>query len=164
MGVLISIKPKWCSLITSGKKTVEVRKTVPKLKPPFTVYIYETQGKTDTRFVDGEGNLVFRGRGEVIGEFVCDKLIRVIAHPDIFAGHPLLYSKAIEDACMTEEEAEMYSGGKDLYGWHISDLVIYDKPKMLSDFKVMREKGTWTRAEKLKRAPQSWCYVVSREV
>lgn len=25
--VLISIKPKWCELIASGKKTVEVRKT-----------------------------------------------------------------------------------------------------------------------------------------
>ena len=32
------------------------------------------------------------------------------------------------------------------YGWHISDLKIYDTPKELSDFG-------------LKRPPQSWCYV-----
>ena len=30
--VLISIHPKWCELIASGKKTVEVRKTVPDLQ------------------------------------------------------------------------------------------------------------------------------------
>ena len=32
--VLISIQPKWCELIASGKKTVEVRKTKPKLETP----------------------------------------------------------------------------------------------------------------------------------
>lgn len=56
--VLISIKPKWCDLIRRGRKTVEVRKTCPKLELPFKVYIYET--------VDGG-----RGSGLVFGEFVC---------------------------------------------------------------------------------------------
>ena len=37
--VLISIKPKWCELIASGKKTVEVRKTRPKIDTPFKCYI-----------------------------------------------------------------------------------------------------------------------------
>ena len=32
--VLISIKPKWCDLIRRGRKTVEVRKTCPKLEVP----------------------------------------------------------------------------------------------------------------------------------
>ena len=41
--VLISIKPKWCELIASGKKTVEVRKTRPKLETPFKCYIYCTK-------------------------------------------------------------------------------------------------------------------------
>ena len=43
--VLISIKPKWCELIASGKKTVEVRKTNPKLDTPFKCYIYCTKAK-----------------------------------------------------------------------------------------------------------------------
>lgn len=30
--VLISIHPKWCELIADGKKTVEVRKTRPKIE------------------------------------------------------------------------------------------------------------------------------------
>lgn len=41
--VLISIKPKWCELIANGTKTVEVRKTKPKLIPPFKCYIYCTK-------------------------------------------------------------------------------------------------------------------------
>ena len=36
--VLISIKPEWCEKIAGGEKTIEVRKTVPKLKPPFKCY------------------------------------------------------------------------------------------------------------------------------
>lgn len=40
--VLISIKPNWCKLIWSGMKTVEVRKTRPKLETPFRVYVYCT--------------------------------------------------------------------------------------------------------------------------
>lgn len=41
--VLISIQPGWCELIASGKKTVEVRKTMPLLPAPFKAYIYETK-------------------------------------------------------------------------------------------------------------------------
>ena len=41
--VLISIRPKWCELIASGVKTVEVRKNHPKLETPFKCYIYCTK-------------------------------------------------------------------------------------------------------------------------
>lgn len=41
--VLMSIKPKWCKLIFSGEKTIEVRKTAPKLETPFKVYVYCTK-------------------------------------------------------------------------------------------------------------------------
>ena len=41
--VLISIQPKYCELIVNGKKTIEVRKTRPKLETPFKVYIYQTK-------------------------------------------------------------------------------------------------------------------------
>ena len=32
--VLISIQPKWCELIANGGKTIEVRKTKPKIDTP----------------------------------------------------------------------------------------------------------------------------------
>ena len=91
----------------------------------------------------------FIANGSVIGEFICDGIYHLLAHPKIFAGHPLFFAKAIKDACLVEAEVEAYSGGKDVAGWHISDLKLYDKPKRLEDFG-------------LTRAPQSWCYV--REV
>ena len=43
--VLISIQPKWCERIADGSKTIEVRKTKPKLDTPFKVYIYCTEEK-----------------------------------------------------------------------------------------------------------------------
>lgn len=42
--VLLSIAPRWCELIARGKKTVEVRKTRPKIDTPFKCYIYMTAG------------------------------------------------------------------------------------------------------------------------
>ena len=84
--VLISIQPKWCELIASGKKTIEVRKTKPKLETPFKVYIYCTKGDSlnylkrpffdnyQKYWVDNKafGANVARANGKVIGEFVCD--------------------------------------------------------------------------------------------
>lgn len=49
--VLISIKPKWCELIARGKKTVEVRKTRPKLETPFKCYIYQTKAQWAFEFL-----------------------------------------------------------------------------------------------------------------
>lgn len=40
--VLISIRPEWVEKITSGKKTIEARKTAPK-ETPFKCYIYATK-------------------------------------------------------------------------------------------------------------------------
>ena len=45
--VLISIRPKWCEKIISGEKTIEVRKTRPKLATPFKCHIYCTRGRHD---------------------------------------------------------------------------------------------------------------------
>lgn len=45
MAVLLSVRPKWCELIANGKKTIEVRKTKPKIRPPFKCYIYCTKPK-----------------------------------------------------------------------------------------------------------------------
>ena len=43
--VLISIRPKWCELIANGTKTVEVRKSRPKIATPFKCYIYCTKDR-----------------------------------------------------------------------------------------------------------------------
>lgn len=175
--VLISIQPRWCELIASGEKTVEVRKTKPKLETPFKVYIYETQGGTETPWVDEDGHHIFKGRGQVVAEFVCDRII------DSFLNNNDGWF--VDLGCLTQKEIDEYQGDKAiLYGWHITDLVIYDKPRELSEFrqvKIIRgyhkkdEPKTeginiqriWhsCRAEikYLTRPPQSWCYVESED-
>lgn len=164
--VLISIQPKWCELIANGKKTVEVRKTKPKLDTPFKVYIYCTKSfKYNTPY----SYKTWAGYGKVIGEFVCDKVFDIcieMSKPDDIQGYPFPCTG------LTDKEIMQYLGnGKTGYGWHISDLVIYDKPKELNEFKSVSNYARKLRTEffgkdpccvndyKLTRPPQSWCYV-----
>lgn len=168
--VLISINPKWCELIALGKKTVEVRKTKPKLETPFKVYIYETQGRTETPFIDEEGHHIFKGRGQVIGEFVCDKVETIeIRHFTVF-GHENVYTAVgqnpdhqwLKKSCLSYDEVVRYGKLAPLYGWHISNLVIYDKPRELSEFhyaSVLHTNCFGKHTKRLTRPPQSWCYV-----
>ena len=132
--VLISIQPKWCELIASGKKTVEVRKTKPKLETPFKCYIYCTKGETIylPRDIFGKEAL----NGKVIGEFVCDKVLKIYAHSmgyGVEVVHPFS-DTFTKDTCLTIEQLSDYLKCNDGYGWHISNLVIYDKPRELSEF------------------------------
>ena len=75
---------------------------------------------------------------------------------------------------LTQEELEKYLGGYEGYGLHISGLKVYDTPKELSEFReacahdwycdscAMYRENTGTcgnESLRLKRPPQSWCYV-----
>ena len=133
--VLLSIQPKWCELIASGKKTVEVRKSKPKLQTPFKCYIYETQSRTETPFVDEEGHYIFKGRGQVIGEFVCGRISEYECSSDGFGELATTCG-----TCLTYDEILNYCNGNELYGWHIADLKIYDEPRELSEFYYPPEK------------------------
>ena len=148
--IMLSIRPKWCALIANGRKTIEVRKTRPKIEPPFKVYIYCTKGGEPiwTTNYNRDGYL----NGKVIGEYVCDSCERY--------GPPFLgLSHA---GCVPAPELYEYNrGGIGLYGWHISDLVIYDTPKELTDFNRPSDQcDLLTGAPNIMmRPPQSWCYV-----
>lgn len=162
--VLISIQPKWCELIASGRKTVEVRKTKPKIETPFKCYIYCTQNGKNLIKDDISTTISFiaKNSGKVIGEFVCDNIAK---------GTSQLGS------CLSMQEISKYANGKEIYGWHISDLVIYDKPKELREFKPYNRTEDDCKFSNLgyaipkcedchecyvKRPPQSWCYVEER--
>lgn len=45
--------------------------------------------------------------------------------------------KGTINECLSADELKRYANGKPLYGWHISDLVIYGKPKALSEFRTV---------------------------
>ena len=192
--VLISIQPKWCELIASGKKTVEVRKTKPKLETPFKCYIYCTSSNVHECLMQNEGGvkLIYAcnyktaipcgghiANGKVIGEFVCNCMTGLKADNMVQA-----YYNNTKDTCLTDEEIKRYANGKKLYYWHISDLVIYDKPRELSEFyrecEYEKDCGscphlfventpscyeTWCELDgkiPITRPPQSWCYVEER--
>ena len=137
--ILISIRPQWCEKIASGEKTIEVRKSAPK-EVPFKAYIYETKGATETPWVDEDGHYIYKGKGQVIGEFICDKVYNLVnafggimfADENLNQLDPQLFR---DMSCLTDEQTEDYLGNKDGYGLHIIDLKIYDKPKELSEFK-----------------------------
>ena len=160
--VLISIQPGWCKLIALGKKTVEIRKTKPKLETMFKVYIYCTKEKptfTQSAFCEGISN------GKVIGEFICDCMTPLynVCTDDwslLRGGLHAIEKQLVGMACLTEEELHEYSNGKYCYAWHISDLKIYDKPKELSKFISSKPKNKFrAHGDNLTRPPQSWCYV-----
>ena len=171
--VLISIRPEWCNKIAGGQKTVEIRKTEPNLKKPFKCYIYCTKS---THFVDIPGvkkSGLMSADGKVIGEFTCCSTT-VICHVRstgsgalpklhiIGPGLELQYKPAtdlLKAACLSEETAEKYLKGCGGYGWHISNLKIYDRPRPLSDFTRLRATKFGYEPIDIERPPQSWFYV-----
>lgn len=177
--VLISIRPKWVEKIANGEKTIEVRKTRPKLDTPFKCYIYCTQS--------GVALGAWGKHGKVIGEFTCDRIYRIDKDSTDFlfkAGGLSVYKQAAEEKCglrvaMTDDDLHGYLGHYQGYGWHISDLVIYDKPKELIEFHTWKKCKSCSKSgyestaciydencmipAAITKAPQSWCYVEAME-
>lgn len=155
--VLISIRPKWCELIASGKKRIELRKTRPKIDTPFRCYIYETRGYE--RVGNENLNCIIggNGRGKVIGEFVCDEIKRIdVPYPAYW--HELdksIIDSVLGGTCLSLAQIHDYLGHRGGYGWHISDLKVYDEPKPLKQFQI----PTTFPARRVTQAPQSWCYI-----
>ena len=177
--VLMSIKPKWCEKIFNGEKTVEVRKTAPKLKPPYKVYMYCTKEKEPLLEVikDGDdlygeiyhGEIIFvkgyRPKGKVVGEFVCDE-----KHDIQFTGASYMINNDIsltngiaKQSCLWFDDMLSYLGVKGGAALHITAPKRYDTPKELSEFWTVRctnKTGECKTCEvKPTRPPQSWMYV-----
>ena len=171
--VLISIQPKWCELIASGEKTMEVRKTKPKMKTPFKCYIYCTYGQGLIERSDPcLPNMLIEQKvtkektwgsccnGKVIGEFVCDRIYHIGNNGRfIIDGDQALTNGIARESCLDFRDMRDYLGARDGYAWHISDLQIYDTPRELDSFR-----GTCGNdAMHLHSPPQSWCYVETLE-
>lgn len=172
----MSIKPKYVELIASGEKTIEVRKSAPK-EVPFKCYIYESRNgghrckhcnEKDSCYSYAPKNVgCYNGRGKVIGEFICNNASEL--------DYVYYWNNGYEFAtCLTYRQVADYGKGKTLYGWHISDLKIYDKPRELSEFSrpcsysglcfsckraSFKKDGNLLCNTKITRPPQSWMYV-----
>ena len=180
--VLISIRPEWVWKITRDEKTIEVRKTAPK-EVPFKAYIYMTKKKPCMLTFAGNGKMRVHN-GMVIGEFICDKVDEyTFSHYE--AEYRVTHVQQ-EAMFLNQPELIQYGKGKTLYGWHITDLKIYDKPKELSEFNrpcpsvnhncehcitygkpyqwdFDEEAGKIFCTRRITRPPQSWCYVEEKQ-
>ena len=190
--VLISIRPEWVEKILDGEKTLEVRRTRPNMETPFKVYIYCTAGNLSYK-VNGGMVCNVSGGKIVVGEFTCDNIATYnydyCPHPEIGMDYDCgdswweIADEDLKSACLAEKEFRYYAFGREaMYGWHISDLKIYDAPKDLNEFWLPPERYCekercggcpydqvadvngeysfdceWKRP--LTRPPQSWCYV-----
>lgn len=154
--VMISIQPKWVEKIANREKTIEVRKTAPKLKTPFKEYMYCTNDRkykiAPFEFADGwhikkyddstnyACGCTWRKRedlnGKVVGEFVCDKVyeIKNCGSQFLIDKDIALTNKVAKESCLDFDDMFNYLKTKDGYGLHISNLKIYDEPKELYDF------------------------------
>lgn len=191
---MLSIRPKWCELIASGQKTIEVRKTKPKCNVPFKVYIYCTEDfRTSTKNrnhkfwigepINGVSEGRYLGNGKVIGEFVCDRIYELVTYSQggsyyVKGEDQSITNDVARHSCLTLKDMHEYLRSNVGYGWHISDLIIYDEPKDLSDFYKPCIYGEESDVScflcdksgyrpdmyidcfnKVTRPPQSWCYV-----
>ena len=174
--VLIAIRPQWAEKIAKGIKTIEVRKTAPQ-EVPFKAYIYESRNgghrckhcnEKDSCYSYAPKNVgCYNGSGKVIGEFICNNASEL--------DYVYYWNNGYEfETCLTSRQVADYGKGKPIYGWHISDLKIYDKPKELSEFSrpcsysglcfsckrtSFKKDGNLLCNTKITRPPQSWMYV-----
>ena len=166
--IIQSYSPEEIERIARGEQTIKVCKTAPK-DTPFKVYMYETQGATETPWVDEDGHFVWKGRGKVVGEYVCDRVETYEANDRGWYIYPQ------DEVCMWTDEIAGYGKGKPLRGLHITAVKFYDEPKELSEFRQAckifnkrvcglktlcgEQKGICDGTKKLTRPPLAWQYV-----
>ena len=169
--VMLSIRPKWCEKIVNGEKTIEVRKTRPKMNTPFKCYIYCTLPKYphEDFIATNYPRPQFYGGGKVVGEFTCDRIDRLAPANEPYGIYEIDDDYVLQ-TCLENGALWDYGHGTPLYGWHISDPCIYDAPRELSEFerpyecnecdaKWATECNACHEEGKINRPPQSWCYV-----
>ena len=175
--ILISIQPKWCEIIVHDSyiradaygavKKLEIRKTKPNVKLPIEVYIYCCEPHSN---------------GKVFAKFTLNEILDIdystIKNDYDYVPLTGLYKKDIVK----------YANGNPLFGWKIDNLIIFDKPKELKEFKTLpcekperacqnckflvvtdnwmngREMDCYVEDGKyITRPPQSWQYVQNND-
>lgn len=161
--ILMAIQPKWCEKIFNGTKTIEVRKSRPKLETPFEVVVYCSKGQE----LWGNGEQLWKGidenedletvftlepnlsrlNGKVIGSFICDE-VKEFTFSNYEAEYRINHAD-LSATCLNYPDLIGYGKGKTLYGWHITEPRLFDEPKELSEFRkpfdceAGRNMGCW---------------------
>ena len=174
--IIQAYTPEEMKRIARGEQTIKVCKTALK-DTPFKVYMYKKPYAGGAKIINEVLNGVYGG-GKVVGEFVCDSTTRYNCDKDydeyFVAGYIGAYMP-FKEMCLTNKNLIEYGKGDALYGWHISELKIYDEPKELGEFRQAckifskrvcglkalcgEQKGICDGTKKLTHAPRGWQYV-----
>ena len=164
--ILISIRPEWVAKILNGEKTIEIRRNAPKCDLPVEVYIYCTKGGdilyapngyNEHYWTQKHGPLKWDLRGKVLAKFVLRKIEEIKYHFGYYDMGGWTEQYIHEKSCLTCKQLDDYLQASEKhdetkpspvygYGWHISNLKIFDEPKPLAHFGK-------------DRPPQSWEYI-----
>ena len=131
--------------------------------------------------------------GKVIGSFMCDRIDDIEPCSEYYSNGYDIDDDILTKTCLTQEQLREYGKGKTLYGWHITEPKLFEKPRELGEFyrslpeKVLENGEYDCRKEwdvlcidapegrdycaecpyggrvQITRAPQSWCYIEADE-
>jgi len=148
--ILLSVRPEHALNILNGKKTLELRKTIPHDFVGW-VYVYVTKAKpylyhnllvTNPKYEIVDKKLVLQElNGLVVAKCVVDGYTRlnhvqwVNQNTETYVAEGSFENEEIlKSACLDITEVCAYGHGRPLYAWHIKRLEIFDKPMELKDF------------------------------
>lgn len=132
----------------------------------------------------------YNGKGKVVAKFTLSEVEEIYLRQDTtnpfasdyydLATSKLSHSELLDKSCLYSRDLDHYLGGDYGYAWHISDLVIFDKPRELTEFMPPKwdkcgnglyqcnkcpygdKANVRCRRKPLTRAPQSWSYCEER--
>ncbi len=118
--VMLSVHPKWCELIANGEKTIDLRKSIPKLETPFKCYIYCT--KPNKKFQTVCKSMVLSEdelyRHPQKGIKYGNSVEMMLCEPEEYSEHNFLNGKVIGE--FTCDQTYQYST-ENISGTNISD-------------------------------------------
>ena len=141
--ILASIKPYYYYLIAEEKKKIEVRKMALKNLPQDIAFYMSKDEKSFAKIPKEFQEKYRKHFGKIGMRVVCDEVEEFheweLSPQGKFADFEReRLENFLTAACLSEEEVVRYRENlpyfKPLYGWHISDLKIYDKPKPIMQF------------------------------
>lgn len=189
--IMLTMRLYYFYLTYKGIKSVDVRKTKPisnyldgksnsEVKRPIDVYecVSRTNWKQDLMKIPKDEREFFaKFVGKVGLRFTLNKVEKIHSYLEPeqwYKTNDTSGSDLMKKSCLSFKELDDYLLSGCGYAWHVDDLLTYDTPREISDFKAYigaREISVKKYSTKeiiitygkplksLTRVPQSWCYV-----
>ena len=185
---MLTLRLYWFYCIYKGIKTLEIRKSMPRgFKGIVFACVSKTNWKQDLmKIPENEREFFAQFVGKVGLKFTLNKVDKFYYNEnlDYFTdindkGLPM--KTILEKSCLKDIDFVAYMNFRNGYAWHSDNLVVFDKPKELSEFYKVGYKEEWhnlleceekyrgvfggkdferiDHQYQLTRAPQSWQFI-----